>query len=274
MSTSDHDHPTAPSDSTVWAPVGRVTAVQAVVEKLLSLIRDGVLKPGDKLPPERVLVDRLSVGRSSIREAIQVLATLNVVVPWPGHGTFVKEPELGKLLRADIIAFLIGTSFARELLEARQIIEPAAVRLACLRGTAEEFERIEQLLQDHRRALAEGRPIQDYAAQFHGLLAQASHNAVITQFMSSIIEILAQRGRDTDRIEGYAEIEHREHCEIFALVRGGDADGAARYLFDHVVRSAVTFDVDLPKAMAPSTDAATETGAVARHAGDLGRQAG
>ena len=81
------------------------------------MVRTGALAPGDQLPPEKDLMDRLQVGRSTVREALQILATLNLVRPAPGQGTFVRELTAENLLRADILGVLISNSMALELLE-------------------------------------------------------------------------------------------------------------------------------------------------------------
>jgi DNA-binding transcriptional regulator YhcF (GntR family) len=109
--------------------VGRVTAAKGVAEQILVMIRRGHLKPGDQLPPEGELMEKLSVGRSSVREAMQTLATLNVVSSQAGSGTFVRQPKSNDILRPDVLGFLIGNEAALELREARQMIEPACIRL-------------------------------------------------------------------------------------------------------------------------------------------------
>jgi molybdopterin/thiamine biosynthesis adenylyltransferase/DNA-binding transcriptional regulator YhcF (GntR family) len=75
-------------------PVVRSTLVQSVAARLVSLIAKGTFKPGDKLPSERQLAKKLQVGRSTIREALQSLALVNLVDMQPGRGTFVKEIDM------------------------------------------------------------------------------------------------------------------------------------------------------------------------------------
>ncbi len=72
-------------------PVVRSTLVRSVAARLVSLIAKGTFKPGNRLPSERQLARKLEVGRSTIREALQSLALMNVVDIQPGRGTFVKE---------------------------------------------------------------------------------------------------------------------------------------------------------------------------------------
>jgi adenylyltransferase/sulfurtransferase len=73
------------------APVSKNTLARSVAERLLHLIADGTFKPGDKMPSERELMERLEVARSTVREALQALAACNVIDIRPGVGAFVYE---------------------------------------------------------------------------------------------------------------------------------------------------------------------------------------
>jgi molybdopterin/thiamine biosynthesis adenylyltransferase/DNA-binding transcriptional regulator YhcF (GntR family) len=75
-------------------PVARSTLVQSVAARVVSLIVKGTFKPGDRLPSERQLARKLQVGRSTIREALQSLALINLIDIRPGRGTFVKEIDV------------------------------------------------------------------------------------------------------------------------------------------------------------------------------------
>ncbi|MGH6894729.1 MAG: FadR/GntR family transcriptional regulator [Dongiaceae bacterium] len=223
-------------------PIAKITTAESVAHQLLAMIRQGGITPGDRLPTERELMETLAVGRSSVREALQILSTLNVIESAAGQGTFVKEPKPAEVLRADIIGLLIGNSMALELLEAREMIEPRSIRLVCIRGTDDDFAKIEQLLDEHEAALRAGRPVSEFAARFHVMLAEASHNRVVARFMDSILEILRQRGRKTDNDRNYARQEIKQHRHILDLVRRRDPDRAAEALLQHIIEAATTYD--------------------------------
>ena len=224
------------------APVHRVTAAQAVADRLLTMIRNGNLRPGDQLPTERELGDRLGVGRSSVREAMQVLATLNLVEARPGAGTFVRRPRFADFVTPDTLGLLALNTRALELLEAREMIEPHTARLAAIRGTEEDFAVIDALLDEHERAMEAGLPVTEHAARFHVLVAEASHNRIATTFMESILGVLTARGRRTDGNRTYALQDLTEHRGILAVLRERDGERAAETMLDHIVRSAATYD--------------------------------
>ncbi len=189
------------------------------------------------------MIEIMDVGRSSVREALQSLAMLNIIEIIPGYGTRVKAPQTADILRADVIGLLLTNSVSRELLEAREMIETAAIRLACLRATDDDFAQIEALLQEHASALQSGQPVNAISARFHGLLAQAAHNEVVLRFMESLVELLTQRGQKIEYLPGFAAEELAQHRAIFERVRARDADGAAETLLEHLVHSAAAYDV-------------------------------
>ena len=240
-------------------PVARVTSAQSVAQQVLGMIRTGNWAAGDKLPSEKELCEQLAVGRSTVREALQILATLNVVEPMAGQGTFVKAPTSAEVLRADLIGFLIGNSVALELLEARAMIEPTLARMACLRGTDDDFARIDRLLDDHAAAHAAGLPVSFHAARFHVLLAEAAHNRVAVTFMTSILELLTQRGRRFDHLPDYQRREIAEHRAILEVIRSRDADRAEAVLRAHIVESAATYDLEAPRTAPDSAPKSRKT---------------
>jgi DNA-binding FadR family transcriptional regulator len=209
----------------ILSPVTKMTTAQVVAHRMLEMIRRGIWAAGAQLPTEKELMQKLAVGRSTIREALQILSTINVVQATAGHGTFIKAPTAAGVFRPDLIAFLIGNPFALELLEAREMIEPQCVRLAAIRGTEEDFDRIEQLLDAHHAAYLEGSPVSKFAARFHVML-----------------EILMQRGRQIDHIPDYQKREVKEHREILSVVRSREPDRAAEMMRRHIVKSATTYD--------------------------------
>lgn len=239
--------------------VRKASAARMVAEQILGNIRSGALQAGDQLPTEKELMQQFGVGRSSVREALQILATLNLTESRPGAGTFVRVSSPGEQLHPELLVSLIANSPALELLEARQMIEPAAIRLACIRATEGELARLDALLDEHARLLAHGLPVHEPAAEFHVLLAKCSHNQIAVQFMRSIMRLLSVRGRKVDRIPGYAEEEIVEHRALVECVRSGDPDAAAAAMSAHIIRSAQTYDVDMTgeATAAPRDDAAT-----------------
>ena len=115
---------------------------QQTAERLYnSIVAEGTLRPGDKLPNEVELSQQLGVSRATLREAIRELAARGVLEVRRGRGTFVSEEV------ADIEDFGFSglerlQGQLRDLFELRSIFEPKAARLACQRATEEELRDI------------------------------------------------------------------------------------------------------------------------------------
>src|SRR5688572_16741987 len=133
----------------------KVTVVESIVEQIVRQIQAGRLKPGDKLPSERQLIDMLNVGRSSIREALQGLAAIGVVESRAGQGSFISQNV--HLLMPDIENPALPASLQRDmrmkLIEARRMVEVDIVALAAQRATAEGVARLSELLELYRDAI-------------------------------------------------------------------------------------------------------------------------
>ncbi len=220
------------------SPIKKSTTVQQAADQIIALLRRGVWKPGDQLPSEREMVEKFEVGRSTVREALQILSTLNVVQIVPGQGSFIKAVGPDDLFRPDLISLLINDAAILDVIEAREMIEPQTIRLTCLRITDAEADAIERLLDHHEATLQAGGDVAHDAMMFHIMLAEASGNAVAATFVRSLLELLQER-RWRDNPEALKQRELREHRELLRLVRARDGAAAAEYLVRHIVDSAV-----------------------------------
>ncbi len=101
------------------------------IDSIRAMIRTGDLLPGDRLPPEQELADRLGVSRGSLREAVRALSQINVLDVRRGDGTFVTSLAPSELLSGLSFAMeLLQTHQVDEVLEVRRMLFPAATALA------------------------------------------------------------------------------------------------------------------------------------------------
>jgi GntR family transcriptional regulator, transcriptional repressor for pyruvate dehydrogenase complex len=224
-------------------PPRRVTIVEAIIEQLVSLIQNGSLEPGDKLPAERKLMEMLNVSRSSVREALQGLAAMGLVEQRAGEGTFVKAPRLHVGFDMDIAALssALQKEMRHHLNQARLMLELDIVALAAEKATEEDRRAIVDALEDyeaHGPAVSEDRgwPAHD---RFHIALAGATQNPILVLILQSLLDLVPQplrRGLLTgtpeqiaERIRSEKEI-HRHLCD--AVIRG-DVAGAQEWMMRH-----------------------------------------
>src|SRR5215204_3800636 len=123
-------------------PINRTTVVDEIVERLIGLIIDEGLKPGDQLIPERELMARLEVGRSSLREAIKTLCALGVLEIKRGTGTFIGYGDTSILTKPLSWGLFMNQGSIQQVIEARSVIEVALAGWAAERATEEEIAAI------------------------------------------------------------------------------------------------------------------------------------
>ena len=214
-------------------PPRKQTLVERVAEQLIEELDRQQLPPGSRLPSEREIVQRLGVGRSTVREALNGLALLGVIEIHHGRGAFVADTLKYRQTPREIGAAL-ARSLTQELLEAREPVESEIARLAAKRRTNSDLAELQETLERHQQLLAENRSAAKYGALFHRQLADAAHNQVLASFVNSIQRQLVERGNRLEELPGYREWELTEHQEIFETIRSGDPDRAAARLGQHL----------------------------------------
>ena len=157
---------------------------EQISEKIIQLILDEHLEQGDRLPKETVLVERLGAGRSTVREAMKLLQSRNIVRIKQGSGTYVaSNPGVAD----DPLGFTFiddKQRLARDLLEVRFMIEPQMARMAAEHATNDQVVCIQELCDESERLAEAG---EDYSAAadtaFHNAIAESSGNLVVPRLM-------------------------------------------------------------------------------------------
>jgi GntR family transcriptional repressor for pyruvate dehydrogenase complex len=158
---------------------------QAIL-KIKEMILSGELGPGDRLPPEKELSERLGLSRSSMREAVKALEVIRVLDVRRGDGTFVTSLEPRLLLEAmSFVVDLHDDSSVLELFAVRRILEPAAVALAAARVP-------EEAIRDLRARIAavdEGTSVEglvDHDLDFHRAIVAQAGNGYLASLIDSL----------------------------------------------------------------------------------------
>jgi GntR family transcriptional repressor for pyruvate dehydrogenase complex len=165
-----------------------------VIDQILDLIRGGIFKSGDKLPPERTMASKLGVSRPSVREAYCVLEMVGILESKVGSGTFVKSSDIDQISISKIRDISNQEESPYEILEVRKIIEPEIVSLAATNSTEEDVQDIERILNKMKAEMQEnGTYNVDTDALFHLRIAQATGNTVLFNVMKYIMDLLRER---------------------------------------------------------------------------------
>lgn len=165
-----------------------------IEQELERLIIEGILSPGQQLPPERELAKQFDVSRPSVREAIQRLEAKRLLTRRQGGGTFISE-NIWKNFSDPLLELLSSHSETRlDLLEARHAMEGISAYFAALRGTEEDFAQIETCLKNICLAQKAGDIAAEASAVMVFLIAltEAAHNVVLLHIIRSLAPLLEQ----------------------------------------------------------------------------------
>jgi len=211
-----------------------------IVNQILSLIKEGKLKPGDKLPSERVLTEKFGASRPSLREALSALEILGVIESRGGKGNFIRS-DLKSPSYEEKIKELQEEQSPFELLEVRKVIETETASLASQRATKEEIEVMEELINKIKKAsVKEISQALDLDYEFHLSIAKATHNSLFAQIMIYLMEGLGENlWRNTIKktwdVPGQPERCIQEHTAIFDAIKNKDSRTAKEKMHEHLI---------------------------------------
>ncbi len=213
---------------------------QVVVEAVALDIINGRYKPGDTLPIEAELGQELSVGRSSVREAMRVLSDKGLIEVRTRIGARVTEPRYWRRLDPDVVRWSLSNGpdqkFLAFLLEARRIVEPKAAALASVRATAADLAAMELALNTMSAALpADMEACVDADVAFHFAVLVASGNPVLQEFeiiIDAAMRVAFKHSTTLARSYALTISCHNDVFEAIRLRRPDQAEAAMSALLD------------------------------------------
>jgi len=216
-------------------------AYQQVADQLLDLILSGSLASGDRLPPEASLASIFGVSRSTVREALRVLASRDMISTTRGTtgGTFVSRIELDQV--SDYLETSLGLMSGADdvsvvdMLEAREVLEVPAARMAAERREDHHVVGLREAID--REVLSRGRSgkFREHR-NFHGLVVEATGNGLLSVMTAPVFRVLQARFLNPDVPGDFWGQVDADHEEIYAAIRDGDRDGAGKAMHDHLRR--------------------------------------
>ncbi len=223
-----------PAVSPAFGIFNRDLLPERIVERLLSLIAERQLRPGDRLPSERDLAAGMHVSRATLREALRALSMLKIIEIRQGSGTYVTslKPEL-LVEHLDFVFALDDSTFAQAL-EARAELEPRIAALAATHATAAELEAIRASVERAQACIDDADQFLEADVKLHQLITQAAHNQILARFMASLTRLGLASRRRTSRQAGVRRQSAREHQAIGDALRRRNAQAAAAAMQQHI----------------------------------------
>ena len=214
--------------------VRRRRLYEDIVQQFHSLIRQGVLQHGARLPSERMLAEQFNVSRSSVREAIRSLELQGLVVSRRGSGTFINTEAIESVVALLASTLSAGNETLKEIFEVRHLLEPQIAAVAASRADQDEVRRMADILEEQQQQLEKGETGVDADTAFHFALASATHNSALVKVVSAVEDIL-RLSRDQNLQEpGRAKRSLASHRQILERVRAADAEGARKAMEYHL----------------------------------------
>jgi GntR family transcriptional repressor for pyruvate dehydrogenase complex len=254
--------PAAPPESTaaILAELPRTTGLSAMLAaRLAAMIRAGEFGPGDRLPTEKQLVERFSVSRAVVREAIARLKTEGFVETRQGAGAFVAaRPGLASFrihAPGNDIGLLAGTDLIH-VFELRSVIEVGMAELAAQRRTADDLAALNAAFVQMQQALDSGADGAAADDVFHAAVATAAHNPYLAQFSAFLAQHFsatrALTWQPDARRSGGTAAAQAEHRDLLQAITRGDAEAAGFAARRHVAEAAARYRTARPPERKPA----------------------
>jgi GntR family transcriptional repressor for pyruvate dehydrogenase complex len=210
-----------------------------VAERLRERVVGGELLPGARLPNEAALASDFGVSRATVREALRVLAAQNLIrtAKGAGGGSYVTLPSVGGVsdfVQSSITLLADAEDVTLEqLLEARELLEVPAARLAATRRTEAELERLRAAIPDRPLRLGtQGQFV--YNQDFHLTVIEGCRNALLAIAAQPVFAVLQRNLARSKLGPRFHRAINEQHRAIAAAIEAGDADAAGAEMHAHL----------------------------------------
>ena len=204
------------------------------------IITEKKYRIGDKLPNENLLSKELNISRTTLRDAIKILVTENILEIRRGKGTFVINDTLDNYNLGQLNNTV---SDLKDLLELRLIIEPMAVYYATERATETDMENILYYGKKVEEKIINKEDRSEYELYFHNSIAKASHNAFIKDLMPIINQAINRGVNLSKEFNKINDLTLRDHKMIMDFMKNRNADGAKVAMELHIINAMAVFGI-------------------------------
>ena len=217
------------------------TLVERTAETLIAFIHDHALHSGDKLPTEAELCASLKVGRNTLREALKILASRNIVFIRQGAGAFVTEKPgvvedpLGFALISD------RDKLTHDLMQVRAMLEPPIAALAAQCATQGEIAQLKSILTEMESAIREQKSFSELDMAYHRKIAECTHNTVMENLIPVIVNGVCVFAQEVETPE--YEQTLLSHRRIFEYIQGRQPFEAEMAMRFHILYNQNRYDV-------------------------------
>jgi DNA-binding FadR family transcriptional regulator len=215
--------------------IKRVSVAEEIVNRILEMVEDGTLTPGEALPTEKEFTEMFGVGRSSVREALRALQSVGLVEKRQGNGTYLTAAA-GKSSALFNVQKILERYTLVELSEARKILEEQITALSAKNATRENIQTMRRENARLAALMESGSPEEIIACDqaVHRAIADGAHNEFLTEMLEMLAEIYMEANISVltrDKTESAVAF----HNKIIDFIEAGDLKNARRTMTEHLV---------------------------------------
>ena len=222
-------------------PIARPKLAELVQNRLLAVIQAENLRPGDRLPSERELMQSYAVGRPSIREAMQNLKRMGLIEINHGERPRIAAPSFERMVAgmSETMRHVLVNSPATldHLKEARATFEMTMAKIAARKRTPADVADLYAILAEQERARLDSNAFLQADGRFHHRIAIITGNPIFANLSQALFAWLAQFHFDLVRKPGLEQLTLSEHRQILEAIERGEEEEAARLTADHLNRA-------------------------------------
>jgi GntR family transcriptional regulator, transcriptional repressor for pyruvate dehydrogenase complex len=222
-------------ENVVYKAIRTSRLYEQIVQQIEDSVLNGSLKPGDQLPAERELAQRLGVSRTAVREAVKALREKGLVEAYSGRGTFVTDGTSQAARQSFDLMVKIGQQeVTPHLSELRLILEPGIAALAAARVKTDDLVAMREAVAVMDRSQTDPDAYIEADLDFHLALAEAAANPLILSLIDSIVALLREERIRIFNVEGGPQRGQVHHKRILAAVEAGNCEVARGAMHAHL----------------------------------------
>jgi GntR family transcriptional repressor for pyruvate dehydrogenase complex len=207
-----------------------------VAQRIVSDINRRGNTVGDRLPPERVMLEEYEVGRGTLRESLRFLELQGVISlkPGPGGGPVVQQPDAAALATSLTLLLQFERAPFRTIAEARVGLEPMMAQLAAERMNETQLADLKASVDTMHDNLGDQDVFLEENKRFHDVIAHGSGNALFGHLVDALLGILDGSAIGIDYPEVRRTAVHKAHLRIYDAIASHDPAASAAAMIDHI----------------------------------------
>jgi DNA-binding FadR family transcriptional regulator len=207
-----------------------------IARKIVDSIRRTGYTVGDRLPPERLMLEEYQVGRGTLRESLRFLELQGIISlkPGPGGGPMVERPDASNLATTLVLLLQFHNTPFRSIVEARTGLEPMMARLAAARMSDDDLRRLGASVDTMRKHIDDREAFLETNKAFHDIIARASGNALFGFLIDALLGIVDGTAAGIEYPPHRRTAVLAAHTQILEALSAHDGDASAAAMHAHV----------------------------------------